>query len=187
MSLRPHPATPLQTTKLTHVLEHNRHVVLDLLGPHVEVFFSALEHWRLCQAFLVNRHPSRWCLCTIQHSRDRSRQFCKTLCNVLLTRQLSSSVAFGAINALTCCCNARTASSISGTESDRTPESRVQRSEVSTSQLPSPETHRDSRKLSSTRDFASRPPTSSTLVQATTDELHSSRDSPTSSIRSANK
>ena len=44
-----------------------------------------------------------------------------------------------------------------------------------------PQRHRDSHKLSSTRDFASRPPTSSTLVQTTTDELHSSRDSPTSS------
>ena len=41
------------------------------------------------QAFLVNKHPSRRCLCTIQHCRDRSRQFCKTLCNVLLTSQLS--------------------------------------------------------------------------------------------------
>ena len=50
-----------------------------------------------------------------------------------------------------------------------------------------PQRHRDSHKLSSTRDFASRPPTSSTLVQRTSDEVHSSRDSPTSSTRSANK
>ena len=73
----------------THVRAHTRHVVLDLLGPHVEVFFSAREHWWLSQAFLVNKHPSRRCLCTTQHCRDRSRQFCKTLCNVLLTSQLS--------------------------------------------------------------------------------------------------
>ena len=69
--------------------EHTRHVVLDLLGPHVEVFFSAREHWWLSQAFRVNKHPSRRCLCTVQHRRDCSRQFCKTLCNVLLSSQLS--------------------------------------------------------------------------------------------------
>ena len=44
-----------------------------------------------------------------------------------------------------------------------------------------PQRLRDSHNLSSTRDFASRPPTSSTLVHTTTDELHSSRDLPTSS------
>ena len=41
------------------------------------------------QALLVNKHPSRRCLCTVQHRRDCSRQFCKTLCNVLLCSQLS--------------------------------------------------------------------------------------------------
>ena len=66
-----------------------KHVVLDLLCPHVEVFFSAREHWWFSQAFLVNKHPSRRCLCTTQHCRDRSRQFRKTLCNVRLTSQLS--------------------------------------------------------------------------------------------------
>ena len=73
----------------TYVREHTRHVVLNLLGPHVEVFFSAREHWWLSQAFLVNKHPSRWRLCTIQHGRDCSRQLCKTLCNVLLSSQLN--------------------------------------------------------------------------------------------------
>ena len=50
----------------THIREYTRHAVLDLLGPHVEVFFSAREHWWLSQTFLVNKHPSRRCLCTIQ-------------------------------------------------------------------------------------------------------------------------
>ena len=36
-----------------------------------------------------SKHPSRRCLCTTQHYRDRSRQFGKTLCSVLLTSQLS--------------------------------------------------------------------------------------------------
>ena len=69
--------------------EHTRHVVLDLFGPHEEVFLSAREHWWLSQAFLVNEHPYRRCLYTVQHRLVCSRQFCKTLCNVLLSSHLS--------------------------------------------------------------------------------------------------
>ena len=80
-----HPATPLQTTKLharsgTHLTRSSRPS-----WPTRKVFFSTREHWWLSQAFLVNKHPSRRCLCTTQHCRDRSGQFCKTLCNFLLT------------------------------------------------------------------------------------------------------
>ena len=55
------------------------------LAPHVEVFFSVREHWWLSQAFRVSKHPSRRCLCTVQHRRDCPREFC----NVLLSSQLS--------------------------------------------------------------------------------------------------
>ena len=52
------------------------------------MFFFAQEHWWLSQAFRVTKHPSRRCLCTVQHRRDCSWQCCKTLCYVLLSSQL---------------------------------------------------------------------------------------------------
>ena len=136
----------------------------------MEVFLFAREHWWLSQAFLIDKHPSRWCLCTIQHCRDRSRQFCKTLCNVLLTSQLSFKCRILG--------HKRThlllqrshcifhfwdrVGSHARVESSRSVGFHRQHSATrGLQQL------RDSHKLSSTRDFASRPPTSSSTRSQT--------------------
>ena len=81
-------ANPPQTSKLharseTHLTRSSR-LSWPTRRSHL---LLPREHWWLSQAFLVNNHPS------IQHCRDRSRQFCKNLCNVLLTSQLSLKVS----------------------------------------------------------------------------------------------
>ena len=94
----------------------------------------------LSQAFLVNKHPPRRCLCTIQHCRDRSRQFCKNLCSVLLTSQLSFKCRILSRQRIHLLLQrSHCIFHFSGTESDRTPESRVQGQRVSTDSTPQQE------------------------------------------------
>ena len=186
MSLWPHPATPLQTPR--HHARSGTHPTRSsrpswptrrslLLCPRKLVAFPSL---------LVNKHHSRWWLWTIQHCRDRSRQFCKTLCNVLLTQQLSFKCRILSHQRI----HLLLQRSYNVFHWDRVgSHARVESSKSFTIQLSlTTEIPRDSRKLSSTRDFASRPPTSSTprsdnnrrapLVQRFANELHT---------RSANK
>ena len=131
-------------------------------------FSTFLAHTWLSQAFLVNKHLSRRCLCTTQHCRDR--------CNVLLTSQpsfkcriLSRQRIHLLLQRSNCIfhfwdrvgSHARVESSMSKGFHGQHSATR------------GPQQLRDSHKLSATRDFASRPPTSSTPVQTTTDKLRS--------------
>ena len=124
------------------------------------------------------------------YRRDCSKQFCKTLCDVLLSSQLSFECSILIRQRIHLLLQRSycifhfwdRVGSHARVKSLRSEGFHRQHSATKGSQQ-----LRDNQELSSTRDFASRPPTSSILVQTTTDEFTSSRDSPTSSTRSANK
>ena len=160
-------------------------------GNTTDTQFSTFSvHTWLSQAFLVNKHLSRRCLCTTQHCRDRSRQFSKTLCTVLLTSQLSFKCRILSrqhshllLQRSRCIFHFwDRVGSHAKVESSRSEGFHGQHSATR-----GPRQLRDSHKLSPTRDFASRP----------TNEFHTrsenNRQAPlvprfaTSSTRSANK